>query len=208
MSNLCITIGRQYGSGGKEIGEKLAKKLGIKCFDKEIIKRASKDSGVNETLFENADEKPINSFLYSIVAHGFPAYSSPVSIDNMYSNDKIFNIQAETIKKIATEESAVFIGRCADDILRDCDKLVTLFIYADSEDKEKRISEKYNISIKEAKEMIRKMDKSRSSYYEFFANRKWGEMNNYMLCINSSIGIDKTVEIIYNYIVGLGYNEL
>ena len=208
MGNLSITIGRQFGSGGREIGEKLAEKLGIKCYDKEIIKRASKDSGVNETLFENADEKPINSFLYSIVAHGFPAYSSPVSVDNMYSNDKIFNIQAETIKKISAEEPAVFIGRCADDILRDCDKLVTLFIYANQEDKEKRISNKYNISQKEAREMIRKMDKTRSSYYEFFANRRWGDMNNYMLCVNSSIGIDKTVEIVYNYIVRLGYNEL
>lgn len=205
MSKLCITIGRQFGSGGREIGEKLAAKLGIKCYDKEIIKRASKDSGVNETLFENADEKPINSFLYSIVTHGFPTYSSPVHLDNMYSNDKIFNIQAETIKKIAEEESAVFIGRCADDILRENDKLVTLFIYGNQEDREKRISEKYNISLKEAKEMIRKIDKSRSSYYEFFANQRWGEMNNYMLCVNSSIGIDKTVEVIYKYIMELGY---
>ena len=204
MSNLCITIGRQFGSGGREIGEKLAEKLGIKCYDKEIIKRASKESGVNETLFENADEKPVNSFLYSIVAHGFPAYTTPVQLDNMYSNDKIFNIQAETVKKIATEESAVFIGRCADDILREEEKLVTLFIYGNQGDRAERISKKYNISTKEANEMIRKMDKTRSSYYEFFANQRWGDMNNYMLCVNSSIGIDKAVEVIYKYIMELG----
>ena len=205
MSNLAITIGRQFGSAGREIGIELAKKMGIKCYDKEIIKRASTDSGISEKLFENADEKPINSFLYSIVTHGFPTYSSPIQLDNVFSNDKIFTMQADTIKKISEEEPAVFIGRCANDILRHNDKLVSLFIYANHDDKVKRISEKYNISDKEAREMIRKIDKSRSSYYEFFANQKWGEMNNYMLCINSSIGIDKAVNVIYNYIMELGY---
>ncbi|MBE7028893.1 MAG: cytidylate kinase-like family protein [Clostridia bacterium] len=205
MSNLVITIGRQFGSGGREIGIKLADKLGIKCYDKEIIKRASTDSGICEKFFENADEKPINSFLYSTVAYGFPTYSVPVNIDNALSNDKMFSHQAEAIKKISEENASVFIGRCADDILKENEKLVTIFIYGNKEDRAKRISQKYNISEKEALEMIKKIDKSRSSYYEFFANKRWGDVNNYMLCINSSVGIDKTVNSIYNYIMELNY---
>lgn len=205
MSNLVITIGRQFGSGGREIGIKLADKLGIKCYDKEIIKRASTESGICEKFFENADEKPINSFLYSTVAYGFPTYSVPVNIDNALSNDKMFSHQAEAIKKISEENASVFIGRCADDILKENEKLVTIFIYGNKEDRAKRISQKYNISEKEALEMIKKIDKSRSSYYEFFANKRWGDVNNYMLCINSSVGIDKTVNSIYNYIMELNY---
>lgn len=205
MSNLAVTIGRQFGSGGREIGIALSEKLGIKCFDKEIIKRASQENGISEKMFEQADEKPVNSFLYSIVAHGFPTYTMPINSDNIFSNDKIFTMQANTIKKISEEMPAVFIGRCANDILRKNEKLVSVFIYANMEDKIKRISEKYNISEKEAKEMIRRIDKSRSSYYEFYANQRWGDLNNYMLCINSSCGIDKTVNILYKYIMELGY---
>lgn len=205
MSNLAITIGRQFGSGGREIGIELANKLGIKCFDKEIVKRASEESGISEKMFEQADEKPINSFLYSIVAHGFPTYSTPVQMNNVFTNDKIFTMQADTIKKISEEMPAIFIGRCANDILRENKKLVSVFIYANHEDKVQRISRKYNISEKEAAEMIRKIDKSRSSYYEFYANQRWGDLNNYMLCINSSVGIDKTVNVIYKYIMELGY---
>lgn len=199
MSNMIISIGRQFGSGGKDIGKKLADVLGIKCFDKEIIKMASKESGIREEMFENADEKPINSFLYSIVTHGFPTYSSQINLNNMLTNDKIFNFQAETIKKIAEEMPAVIIGRCADDILRNNEKLVKVFIYSDLEARVKRVSEKYNLSDKEAREMIRRMDKSRSSYYEFFANKKWGDVNNYDLCIDSSIGVDNAVKIIKDF---------
>lgn len=205
MSNLAITIGRQFGSGGREVGIELANKLGIKCFDKEIIKRASAESGISEKMFEQADEKPVNSFLYSIVAHGFPTYSTPVQMNNVFTNDKIFTMQADAIKKISEEMPAVFIGRCANDILRENKKLISVFIYANKEDKVKRISNKYNISEKEAAEMIRKIDKSRSSYYEFYANQRWGDLNNYMLCINSSVGIEKTVNTIYKYIMELGY---
>lgn len=200
MSNLVITIGRQFGSGGREIGKELAKALGIKCYDKEIIKRAAKESGISEEMFEDADEKPINSFLYSIVTHGFPTYATPIQMNSVLTNDKIFTMQADTIKNIVEESPAVIIGRCADDILRDNDKLVSVFIYADKEQRAERISQKYNISNKEALEMMRKIDKSRSSYYEFFANQRWGDMNNYKLCIDSSIGISETVNVILEYI--------
>lgn len=200
MSNLIISIGRQFGSGGKEIGKLLSEELNIKCFDKEIIKLAAKENGIKEEMFENADEKPVNSFLYSIATYGFPTYSSSFNASNIFTNDKIFTMQAETIKKIADEMPAVIIGRCADDILRDNDKLVKVFVYSNPEARAKRVSEKYNISEKEAYEMMRRMDKSRSSYYEFFANKKWGDVNNYDLCIDSSIGIDKAVKVIKEYV--------
>lgn len=200
MSNLIISIGRQFGSGGREIGKKLAEELNIKCFDKEIIKLAAKESGIREEMFENADEKPINSFLYSIVAHGFPTYSTPVQMNNVLTNDKIFTIQAETIKKIADEMPAVIIGRCADDILREHDNLIKVFIYQDKDSRIKRVSEKYSLNEKEAREMVRRIDKSRSSYYEFFANKRWGDTNNYDLCINSSLGVENVVKLIKEYI--------
>ena len=199
MSNLIISIGRQFGSGGAEIGKKLADKLGIEFYDKELIKRASKESGISEKMFEKSDEKPINSFMYSIVTHGFPAYSTP-AYNNVFTNDKIFALQADTIRKIAEEHSAVIIGRCADDILRDHDNLVRVFIYGNIESRTKRISEKYNLSEKEAQEMIRRIDKSRSSYYEFFANKKWGDTNSYDICVDSSDKIDETVEFLKCYI--------
>ena len=200
MNNLIISIGRQFGSGGKEIGKKLAKELSIKCFDKEIIKLASKESGIREEMFEVADEKPVNSFLYSIVAHGFPAYTPSIPVNGVLTNDKIFALQANTIRKISEEMSAVIIGRCADDILRDHEKLVKIFIYQDKEKRVKRISEIYNLSEKESYEMIRRMDKSRSSYYEFFTSKRWGDVSNYDLCIDSSVGIDNAVKIIKEFI--------
>ena len=200
MSNLIVSIGRQFGSGGAEIGKKLAEKLGIEFYDKELIKRASKESGVSEKMFEKSDEKPINSFMYSIVTHGFPAYSAPSYNNNVFTNDKIFALQADTIRKIAKEHSAVIIGRCADDILRDHDNLVRVFVYGNIESRTKRISEKYNLSEKEAREMIRRIDKSRSSYYEFFANKKWGDTNSYDICVDSSEKIDETVEFLKYYI--------
>jgi len=199
MSNLVITIGRQFGSGGREIGIKLADKLGIKCYDKEIIKRASTDSGICEKFFENADEKPINSFLYSTVAYGFPTYSVPVNIDNALSNDKMFSHQAEAIKKISEENASVFIGRCADDILKENEKLVTIFIYGNKEDRAKRISQKYNISEKEALEMIKKIDKSRSSYYEFFANKRTLSRTNCFLMLQRIVGLVYVLKFRTNY---------
>lgn len=200
MSNLIISVGRQFGSGGKEIGKKLAEELSIKCFDKEIIKLAAKDSGIREEMFEEADEKPVNSFLYSIVTHGFPSYTPSLQVNNILTNDKIFAFQANTIKKIASEIPAVIIGRCADDILRDNEKLVKVFIYSDKEKRAERISKIYNISEKESYEMIRRMDKSRSSYYEFFTGKNWGDVSNYDLCIDSSVGIENVVKIIKNFI--------
>ena len=200
MSKILLTIGRSFGSGGSEIAKKVADMLGISYYDKELIKLAAIKSGINENLLQNADEKPVNSFLYSIVSHGFPAYTSPIQYNNLVTNDKVFSIQSDIIKNIAENESAVFVGRCADYILREYPDLINIFVYADKSSRVKRIASVNNLSEKEALDAIKKTDKERANYYNFYTNRNWGECTNYDLCISSDIGVEKAAEAIVSYI--------
>ncbi|MDE5782195.1 MAG: cytidylate kinase-like family protein [Lachnospiraceae bacterium] len=196
-----ITIGRQFGSGGKEIGEKLAQKLNVKCYDKELLALAAKDSGLCKEMFEMHDEKPTNSFLYSIVMDTYSGIYNPQNMIEMPINQKVFLAQFDTIKKIADRESCIIVGRCADYALEDLPGLTSIFIHADMESRIKRISEKYEIKENKAKDMIIKTDKRRSSYYNYYTNREWGSASSYNLSIDSGkIGIDKTVQLIENYI--------
>lgn len=196
-----ITIGRQYGSGGREIGEKLAAELGIKYYDKELLERAAKESGLCQELFENHDEKPTNSFLYSLVMDTYSmGYSSP-ALTEMPINHKIFLAQFNTIKNIAAEGPCVMVGRCADYALADFPNLVSVFIHADMDVKVKRIAEKYNLSESKAKETLIKTDKRRASYYNYYSSKRWGETTGYHICVNSSVlGIDGTVQLLKNYV--------
>ena len=200
MGKILLTIGRSFGSGGSEIGKKVADKLGISYYDKELIKLAAIKSGINENLLKDADEKPVNSFLYSVVTHGFPSYTSPVQYSNIVTNDKVFSIQSDIIKNIAENESAVFIGRCADYILREYPDLINIFVYANKSNRARRISAVNNITEKEALDSIKKIDKERSSYYNFYTNKAWGECTNYDLCINSDAGVDVCVDTIVNFV--------
>ena len=200
MSKILLTIGRSFGSGGSEIAKKVADMLGISYYDKELIKLAAIKRGINENLLQNADEKPVNSFLYSIVSHGFPAYTSPIQYNNLVTNDKVFSIQSDIIKNIAENESAVFVGRCADYILREYPDLINIFVYADKSSRVKRIASVNNLSEKEALDAIKKTDKERANYYNFYTNRNWGECTNYDLCISSDIGVEKAAEAIVSYI--------
>jgi len=133
MGKILLTIGRSFGSGGSEVAKKVADILNISYYDKELIKLAAIKSGINENLLQNADEKPVNSFLYSIVTHGFPAYTSPIQYNNLVTNDKVFSIQSDIIKGIAQKESAVFVGRCADYVLRNRKHVIKIFLYSDIE---------------------------------------------------------------------------
>ena len=198
--NTIITIGRQFGSGGREIGEKLAEKYGIKFYDKELLKRAAKESGICPELFENNDEKPTSSFLYNLVSDTYAfGYSSPYV--EMPLSHKVFLAQFDTIKKIASEGPCVIVGRCADYALADCENCIHLFIYADEETRTKRVMEKYQLSEYKAQEMINKKDKQRQSYYNYYSSKKWGRADSYDLCINSSIlGVDGTVKLIIQYV--------
>ncbi len=199
--NLVIAIGRQCGSSGKVIGEKVAAALGIKCYDKELLALAAKNSGLCEELFQSHDEKPTNSFLYSLVMDTYNVGLTSSGYMDMPINHKIFLAQFDTIKKLAEEESCVIVGRCADYALADDPNLVSVFITADDKDKIQSLKELYQIDDAKAKEVMVKTDKKRSSYYNYYSNKKWGDVRSYDLCINrSSIGVDGAVDMILKYI--------
>ena len=200
-SKTVITIGRQFGSGGKEIGEKLAKELGIRCYDKELLAVAAKESGLCKELFENHDEKPTNSFLYSLVMDTYSAgsYSAAPFMD-MPLNHKVFLAQFDAIKKIAENESCVIVGRCADYALADNPKCLNIFIRAEMDDRTKRISKRLDITEAKAKDMCIKQDKQRASYYNYYTSKKWGDARSYDLCLNTSkISVDDCVDVILEY---------
>ena len=199
--NTIITIGRQFGSGGREIGEKVAEHFGIKCFDKELLTRAAKESGFCEEMIQNHDERPTNSFLYNLVMDTYSFGYNSSSFVDMPISHKDFLAQFDTVKKIADEGPCVIVGRCADYALADYKNSLHLFIYGDMDVKIKRIAGKYNLTDEKAKDMIIKKDKQRSSYYNYYSSKKWGQAESYDLCINSSVlGVDGTVNLIIQYI--------
>ena len=196
-TNTIITIGRQYGSAGRQIGRVLAEELGIKCYDKELLERAAKESGLCEELFENHDEKPTNSFLYSLVMDTYSFGYSSSGFSDMPMNHKIFLAQFDAIKKLAGEGPCVMVGRCADYALADWNDCFSIFVHADLDWRINRIASKHGKTPKEAKDMITKTDKSRASYYNYYTNKKWGAARSYNLCIDSSkLGIDYATEAI------------
>lgn len=196
-----ITIGRQYGSGGRIIGKLLAEKLGISFYDKEIIEMAAKKSGMSQEAFEKVDETAASSLLYSIATSVsmFGNYVSP-QVD-LPLNDKLFIIQSEIIKSIAKKGSCVIVGRCADYILKDRSDIINLFIYADKESRKKRAINEYGISPNKVDSYIHKTDKKRSTYYNHYTGEKWGNYLNYHMCLDSSIlGVEGTVHMIEEFI--------
>ena len=200
--NRIITIGRQFGSGGREIGEKLAARYNIKFYDKDLLKRAAQESGICSELFENNDEKPTGSFLYNLVTDTYSfGFSSPYI--EMPLSHKVFLAQFDTIKKIAEEGPCVIVGRCADYALAETGKCLSVFIHADFEDRMDRISRKFPEEKDQSKirDMIIKTDKSRANYYNYYSSKKWGRAESYDLCVNSSVlGIDGTVDIIADFV--------
>ena len=201
--NTIITIGRQFGSGGREIGEMVADHFGIKCYDKELLSRAAKESGFCEEMIQNHDERPTNSFLYNLVMDTYSFGYNSSSFVDMPISHKVFLAQFDTIKKIAQEGPCVIVGRCADYALSDFPNVLNLFITADEECKIKRIKERFEdiATDDKAREMMNKKDKQRQSYYNYYSSKKWGRADSYDLCINSSIlGIDGTVKFITQYI--------
>ena len=198
---LVITIGREYGSAGREIGRKLAADLGIKCQDKELLAIASKESGMCEELFHNHDEKPTNSFLYSLVMDTYSMGYSTSSFIDMPLNHKVFLAQFDAIKKLADSESCVIVGRCADYALEEHDNTVKVFIKADIAAKTKRIMRIYGYNADKAKDLCIKTDKKRANYYNYYSSKKWGDAKSYDICLDSSkLGVDGTVEVIKQYI--------
>ena len=201
MANKIYTIGREFGSGGREVGEKLAAKLGIKLYDKELLQQAAKDSGFCEEIFENHDEKPTNSFLYSLVmdTYSVSGYSAAPFLD-MPLNHKVFLAQFETIKKIAEKESCVIVGRCADYALSDNPDCINIFIHADLDVRIKNVRRNLNITENKARDIINKTDKQRASYYNYYTSKKWGDSKSYNLSLDAGkLGTDNCVEMILKF---------
>lgn len=199
--NTIITIGRQYGSGGREIGEKLAKRLNIPFYDKELLSRAAKESGFCQEMIENHDERPTNSFLYNLVMDTYSFGYNSSSFVDMPISHKIFLAQFDTIKKIANEGACVIVGRCADYALAEYANCVHVFIHADEDHRVKRIMERNGLSEAKARDAINKKDKQRQSYYNYYSSKKWGRSDTYDLSINSArLGIDGTVNLLAQYV--------
>lgn len=196
-TNTIITIGREYGSAGREIGYKVADYFGIKLYDKEMLARAAKESGICQELFETHDEKPTSSFLYSLVMDTYSLGYSAGSYADMPINHKVFLAQFDTIKKIASEGPCILVGRCADYALEDFDNVLSVFIHADMNARIRRIARIYDLTDAKAKERIVKTDKQRASYYNYYSNKKWSDADSYNICLDSSVlGIDGTAKAI------------
>ena len=198
--NTIITIGRQYGSGGKEVGKKLSEYYNIPFYDKGLLKIAARESGICEEMFESYDEKPTTSFLYSLVMDPYALGYNASSFD-MPLNQKVFLAAFDAIKKVADEGPCIIVGRCADYALKDYENKLNVFIHAPMSFKKHRIHEQYNIPLDKVKDEAVKIDKQRASYYNYYTSKKWGDLKSYDLSIDSSIfGIDGTVELIKNAI--------
>jgi len=187
-SKVVITISREYGSGGRYIGRIIADKLGIKFYDKDLVNLVSKEAGLSEEFIEENDQKR----------------NWGSSLNSSYNNDdKIFEAETRVIKQLSDKESCVIVGRCADYILKDNENVVKIFIYSNKEDKINRAIKYYNLEEKKAIKQIEKVNKERAKHYKFYTNQEWGKVNNYDFCINSSIGTEKTADMICEYIMKL-----
>lgn len=200
MENVVITIARQYGSGGKTIGEMLAKKLNFHYYDKELMKLASEDSGINEALFAKADEHVKSTKLFRIAKNAYNGELIPPESDDFTSTDNLFNYQAKIIRQLAEEESCVIIGRCADYVLKDYDNVLSVFIHAPQEFCLEEAAKKRSMDLKELERFIHKTDKYRGEYYKYHTGREWTDARNYDLCLDSSkLGFERCVDEIIAY---------
>ncbi len=192
-----VTIGREYGSGGRIIGKKLAEALGVNFYDNEVIDMIVTKSGLTNETVKKLDGQRTSSFLYSTF---MSTQTAPLS-------DKIFFAQSKVIKELAEKESFVIVGRCGDYVLKDVENCLNIFIYAPMEDRIKRIQEVYDEKLNNYESYIKKQDKKRSDYYNYFTPNKWGDRANYHLMIDSSIGIDSTVKMLLGVIEALNGGE-
>lgn len=199
-NRIILTIGRQFGSGGREIGKKLAKAFGIGYYDSELITVAAQESGLCKEVFEKADERAANSLSYAFTI-GYPYMGTYMPYNDILSNDELFRIQSNAIRNLAEKEACVMVGRCADYILRDNPDCISFFIQNRPDVRIKRIVESMHISEEEAKSLMEKRDKARAAYYNYYTNKVWGASASYDLSINASIlGVDATVSFIKDFV--------
>ncbi len=199
--NKIITISREYGSGGRYIAQILAKKLNVPLYDKEILTLAAKESGISKEFFEEYDERTTRSYLFSLMA-SLPGRSNLLDgYTELPLNHKIFLAQFEAIKQIAKEGPCVIVGRCADWVLQEDPRLVKIFIQAPMESKIERAVKYYGKEKDKAQDQIKKVDKQRANYYEYYTSNKWGKRESFDLCVNSAaLGVEKTAELLAQFV--------
>ncbi len=206
---LVVTIARQYGSGGREIGEKVGEMLGCKTYGRELIALSAEKGNMDEAALSRVDEVAAGSLLYTL-AMGSNSFgiSSPLAY-HLPINDKLFYLQSDLIGKIAAEGSAVFIGRCADFVLRERKNTLRVFIYANEECRITRIMERHpDLTRAKAADMMNKVDRRRATYYNFYTGQKWGVFSNYALAVNSSVlGVEDTAKMIADFALALSYRQ-
>lgn len=196
-----IAIGRQFGSGGHEIGTRLAEMLDIPFYDKELLSMAAQNSGMDQTLFEDVDENATNSMLYSLSMGTYTPPNGFAAFREESITDRIFNVQCETVRSLAEKGSCVMIGRCCDYILRDNPDCVKVFIHAPMEYREERIMRINNLSRDKASALIKKTDKRRAAYYTYYTGWKWGLAETTQLSIDSTaLGIDGSAKLIKEFV--------
>ena len=199
-NKIILTIGRQFGSGGREIGKKLAQALGIGYYDKELMAVAAKESGLSEEFFEKADERASSGLAYAFTM-GYSYMGMFTPYNDILSNDGLFKFQSDAIRKLASEQSCVLVGRCADYILRDHPRCANIFISASHEARVARLCASHHVTEEEAENMMNKADKKRSEYYNYYSYKTWGAAATYHLCIDSSVlGIEKTIDFIEDFV--------
>lgn len=197
--HIIINVGRQLGSGGRIIGNRIAEDFNIKFYDKELLDLAAKESGFNKKFFERNDEH--KGFLKVLFGSFAPIFGNSDPYANQLSDESLFKFQSDAIRKAAEQDSCVFVGRCADYILRDYPNTVSIFITADMPDRIKRVCEMLHITEKEAEKKCIEGDEKRSEYYNYYSAKTWGSAESYDLCINSSaLGIEATIDVIENFI--------
>lgn len=201
MDNFVITIARGYGSGGKTIGKMLAKELNIDFYDRELLRLASDESGINERLFAKADEKVKNTLLFKAARKVYHGELIPPDSDDFVSNVNLFNYQAKVIKELADTESCVIVGRCADFVLKDYKNVIKIFVHAPLDYCISNVIDLYGLSKKDAEKRILSTDKSRAEYYLHYTGNNWDNAKNYDLCLNSKeLGFEKCVEMVKAYL--------
>lgn len=185
--HMVITIGRQFGSGGREIGRGLAEHFGIPFYDKELIVASAKKSGLSEAMFENVDEQAASSLLYSLVLGAYAPTAGLAGMPPLSVNETLFQVQSDVIKELALESSCVIVGRCADYILRERKDCVNLFIHAPMESRIERAVSKYGVVKEKAEDVIHKTDKKRANFYNYYSGQRWGDAKNYHFSLDSSL---------------------
>lgn len=198
MGKVIITIARQYGSGGRQIGELIAKELNVPFYDQNLITLAAEKSDLCHEAAAEADERNANSLLYTLAMGSTAMLHTPHY--NMPINDKLFLVQSDIIKEAAEKGSCVIVGRCADYVLRDRTDVVSVFVHADANIRAKHVAERNGITESEAFSLISKTDRRRANYYNFYTGKRWGETNHYDLCVDAGkIGIENAAKLIAAY---------